>query len=785
MKNNFLAWSFFLITFTNVIAQTHTISGYVKDFDTGEVLIGANVYDQKTLKGTTTNNYGFFSLTLPEDSVKLTISFVGYAIHQLNIELKTNLEFNIDLKSGELLNEVVVTAEAQIEETTEMSLIRVPIKQIASLPALMGETDVMKVLQLLPGVQSGVEGSSGVYVRGGGPDQNLILLDGVPVYNASHLFGAFSVFNTEAINNIELIKGGFPARYGGRLSSVIDITMKEGNKKKMKASGSLGLISSQITVDGPIKDENTTFLFSARRTYLDLITRPIVKFHSGGDSQAGYYFYDLNFKISHRFSNKDRIFLSAYNGLDKAFAIDKFKYVDDNITYKYRDKFGLDWGNITSSLRWNHVFTPKLFLNSTLTYSKYQFEVFGETMTEEISFGSSTIEEFNYKYYSGIQDFSAKAEFEWLPSSKQQIRFGGQAIRHAFNPGVIASSSTFLNDTTFGADRTSAIEAALYMEDDIILSESLKVNLGVHSSAFFVKNRQYFSVQPRLAMRYLIGRDMSFKASYSEMTQFIHLLTNSGIGLPTDLWVPATDKVLPQNSKQAAIGLARTVKKDYEVSLEGYYKTMNNLIEYKEGASFLSIDQNWESKVTSGAGTSYGVELFVQKKVGLLSGWVGYTYSNSTRQFDDLNFGREFPYKYDRRHDFSVVGIYKFNEKIELSGTWVYGTGNAVSLPVSLYKGYSEHENRFNFNSIKYYEGRNGFRMKPYHRLDIGISFKKEKKWGEREWVFGIYNVYNRKNPFFIDIGYDYNTHSDKFIQYSLFPIIPSFSYKFKFTGHE
>ncbi|MDH5399389.1 MAG: TonB-dependent receptor [Cyclobacteriaceae bacterium] len=762
----------------NAPAQQHTISGYVRDAHSGEALIGANVYNLKTMMGTATNNYGFFSLTLPADSIWLTISFVGYQSHRMDFLLEGNQELNIDLSEGKLLEEVVVIGEELIEERTEMSLVRVPIKQVRSLPAILGETDLMKVLQLLPGVQSGMEGASGIYVRGGGPDQNLILLDGVPVYNAAHLFGAFSVFNTDAINNVELIKGGYPARYGGRLSSVIDISMKEGSKQGLKANGSIGLISSKLTVEGPIKDENTTFILSARRTYLDLLIRPLVRLASEGEATAGYYFYDLNFKINHRFSNKDRIYLSAYGGKDRAFAKSSYSYSNAGETYSSINKMGLDWGNVTSAARWNHVFTPKLFSNTTLVYSRYRFNVFYEFHEEMKSPNNSYKEDGFIKYFSGIEDYAFKSDFDFVPNANHYIRYGLHGTLHAFRPGVLSFKSIMDSDTTLGTPVTYAREFDLYVEDDFRITKKIKSNIGVHGSVFNVDGRNYFSVQPRVSMRYLMGDHLSMKASYAEMTQFIHLLTNSGIGLPTDLWVPATDIIRPQDSRQVALGLARSLNHDVEASVEGYYKTMNNLIEYKEGATFFHFDSNWENKVEAGRGWSYGAEVLLQKNKGPVTGWIGYTWSKTERQFENINFGEVFPYKYDRRHDFSMVAVYALSDRIELSGNFVYGTGNAVSIPVETYAGLAD--NPYWSPSIYYYVGRNAFRMRGYHRMDLGISIKKEKRWGERAWVLGIYNVYNRKNPFFIDI--EWREDGQHFIQYSLFPIIPSFSYQFKFN---
>ena len=780
-----------LLSLGNILpAQQYTISGYVRDFESGENLIGANVYNKTTGEGTSTNQYGYYSLTLSADSISLVYSYVGYQPQKMKFYLDQDTTVTVELRVG-TLSEVVIsgsTGEA-IEEQTLMSTVDVPLKEVKKLPALLGETDVLKVIQLLPGVQSGSEGTSGIYVRGGGPDQNLILLDGVPVYNVSHLFGFFSVFNADAINNVQLTKGGFPARYGGRLSSVIDITMKEGNKKELHGEGAIGLVASKIALEGPIDKGRTSFIVSGRRTYLDLLARPIIKAASSDDLSSGYYFYDLNAKINHKFSDRDHLYLSAYLGDDEAYSTYENDYIENNTKYDYKDKYGLKWGNIISALRWNHIWNKKLFSNTTFTYSRYRFKVFEDYQEEITTLDSSSQKFFYNEYQSGIRDFAAKIDLEFLPNPDHYIRFGISGIHHMFNPGIFSYQDFMEADTTLGSVSINALEFAAYLEDDFRIGEKLKINTGLHLSGFKVNDEFYHSLQPRLGLRYLINNNLSLKASYADMTQYIHLLTNSGIGLPTDLWVPVTPDVPPQNSSQAALGFAKTFMDQFEVSIEGYYKWMDNLIEYKEGATYLDLEQDWQDKIENGQGKSYGAEFFIQKKTGNLSGWFGYTLSWTNRQFANLNFGRTFPYKYDRRHDVSLAVTRKVRSNFDFSLAWVYGTGNAITLPTAVYPKfsrnyyygyYSQSDGYYYSSDIKHYEGRNGFRMPAYHRLDISISWKKEKKWGERTWTLAFYNLYNRKNPFFIDTGYD-DEGNKKFIQYSLFPVIPSVRYSFKF----
>lgn len=784
MKNVLLAFSLYFLSAFQLNAQKATISGFIEDAKTGEKLFGASIYSKETLLGTTSNLYGFYSLTLPQGVHSVTFSYVGFQPIQMNLNLTKDtlititLSPTIDLKEFE----VVATETEQIQERTQMSTIEISMDKLKKLPAFMGERDILKTIQLLPGVQSGTEGSSGMYVRGGGPDQNLILLDGVPVYNAAHLFGFFSVFNADAISNVQLTKGGFPARYGGRLSSVLDIRMKEGNNKEFHGEGSIGLISSKLTLEGPIIKDKTSFIVSGRRTYIDLLTRPIIKTVSrnqGAETVAGYYFGDFNAKINHKINDKHRLFLSTYYGTDNAYLTTGFSY--DNTTENLTA--GLEWGNITGALRWNYLINKKLFANTTITYSRYNFLVGQsfESITKQQP--KDDVTSFAFDYTSGIFDWAGKVDFDYIPNGNHYIKFGASDIYHTFSPGVNTinyNANSQEIDTTFGNDKIYAHEMYIYAEDDIKLNKKLKANIGFHLSGFKLKETFYHSFQPRISARYLINSNMSVKAAYSTMAQYIHLLTNAGIGLPTDLWVPATENVLPMFSNQIAAGWAYTYKKKYEVSVEAYYKTMSNLIEYKDGASFFGGDSNWENKLERGDGLAYGAEFFVQKKNGPLNGWVGYTLSWTNRTFENLNFGETFPYRYDRRHDVSIALSYDFADKADIGLVWVYGTGNAVSLPIAKYPSANEDPFFYYNTPVDYFENRNGYRMPAYHRLDLSLNIYKKKKWGEAVWNVSIYNTYNRQNPFFLFIGNN-NFGEPNLRQVALFPIMPSISYAFKF----
>jgi hypothetical protein len=781
----------FLLTITTQLSvwSQHTISGYVTTASSGEPLIGASIYDFKSGKGTTTNAYGYFSITLAGDSAALRISFVGYISEYYSLSLRQNHQLKVELKDVNQLKEVTITANEgkKIEENSQMSTIDLSMEKVKSLPVFLGEQDVLKTIQLLPGVQSGSEGASGIYVRGGGPDQNLILLDGVPVYNATHLFGFFSVFNADAINSVQLIKGGFPAQYGGRLSSVIDIRMKEGNMKKIKGEGSVGMISSKIMLEGPIKTDKTSFAVSARRTYIDMLARPLILAAANGQGVGGYYFYDMNAKLNHKFSNKSRLYASGYLGNDKFYLTSIDSYVSNGNTHKETFKTGLQWGNAIAALRWNYLITPKLFSNTTITFSRYRFNT-GLSFEEEVTgSGTNYSNKFAYDYISGIRDYGAKVDFDYTPLPDHYIKFGGGYTFHTFTPGVnqfqITDGGQSIMDTTFGSQTIHAHEYWGYIGDDYKISDRLKANFGLHISGFSVRNKTYGAVQPRFSGRYLLNEKSSVKLSYAHMAQYLHLLTNAGIGLPTDLWLPPTENIKPQLSHQVAAGYAQTVNKKYELSIEAYYKTMANLIEYKDGASFLGNAENWENKVETGKGWAYGAELLFEKKIGKTSGWIGYTLAWSNRQFENLNFGRPFPYRYDRRNDIGIAVTHKFNEHVDIGVVWVYGTGNAVTLGTERYLSYSAIDYNNGFYSpyeLEHIESRNNYRMKAYHRLDVGVNLHKETRFGERTWSFGLYNAYSRQNPFFLYFSRDPQGNR-RLTQVSLFPIIPSVSYSFKF----
>ena len=763
-----------------------TISGYIKEAGSNEPLVGATVYIARFKTGTVSNGFGYYSLTFPADTVTLWFTYVGYEMQKIRLDNPQSQVLNISLAEGKTLNEITVIGNQDTmpftAENVQMSQLSIRPSEVKAIPALLGEKDVIKVLQLMPGVQKGSEGSAGLYVRGGGPDQNLILLDDAPVYNAFHLFGFFSLFNGDALKTIELTKGGFPARFGGRLSSVLEMRMKEGNQQKIKGEGGVGLLSTRFTIEGPIWKNKTSFLLSGRRSYLDVLAAPF----QNADSKAKFYFMDFNMKVNHTFSDKDKLYLSGYFGRDM------FGFVERSPAFNEKEEAGLYWGNATATLRWNHVFNPRLFSNISLIYSRYRFNIYN-TSTRSGS-------EFNLKYYSGIEDFGAKADLDYYLSTVHQIKFGGQAVWHTFTPSAVVIKNASQNENRNEVKQYGSLESALYVEDLIRVTDRLAFNPGIRQAYFYADGVSRLRLEPRLSARYKIRPNLAIKASGADMNQFIHLLTNTGLGLPTDLWIPSSPRISPQRSQQVALGFAKDLpKQNLTLSLEGYYKQMKQVISYKEGASFLEIESSntvqksyaWEDQIVRGKSWSYGVEAMVQKHIGKLTGWIGYTLSWTKMNFPDLNNGKTFFARYDRRHDASVVVMYKLSEGISLSATWIYGTGNAITLPVSSYS-LPRHSplpttaNSFldRFTNSTEYGDRNAYRMAAYHRMDVGIQWHKKKRWGERTWELSAYNMYNQQNPFFYYIGTTNNSQGQNvntLKQITLFPFIPSLSYNFKF----
>jgi len=754
----------------NEISKQVTISGFIKDAATGEALIGASVYPQENpSKGITTNSYGYFSITLAEGKYNIVFQYIGYKKKLLPVNLIENSTVNIELQeNATVLQEVVVSAERNNKQVISNQVVtRLNIKEIQAIPVIFGEKDILKTIQLLPGIKSAGEGNSGFYVRGGGADQNLILLDEAPIYNASHLLGFFSVFNSDAIKDVSVYSSGFPAEYGGRLSSVVDVKMNEGNDKTYHVSGGIGLIASRLAVEGPIVKNKGSFMIAARRTYADQFLR------LSRDSTLNkntLYFYDVNMKANYQLGSKDRVYLSFYLGKD---------------VLEFNNAFGIDWGNTTATARWNHLISDKMFSNTSLIYSKYQDNI-------KIRNGSR-----NFRVLSDIGDFNLKEDVNYYLNPNNTIKFGLNAIYHSFVPGKVDADSLFHIQTL---DKKYGLESALYISNERTFSPHLKMSFGLRYSLFntvgpgtvFTYNpvtdatdsiaypkgkiySTYGGLEPRIMLNYIVNDSNSIKASYTRTRQYLHLLSNSTSSTPMDLWVPSSINIKPEIADQFSIGYFKNLKDNmFEASVEVYYKIMQNQIDYKNGANLI-LNKKVESQLVFGTGRSYGIELLVRKKTGKLTGWVGYTLARSERQFADIDNGATFPAKQDRPNEVSVVAVYKLSKHLTVSGTWVFYNGNAVTFPSGRYE--------VDGNIVPYYTSRNGYRMPNYHRLDLGLTWERRKTGKfESSWNFSVYNAYARENAYAINFQQDpVDPTKMQAVQYSLFRFVPSVTYNFKF----
>jgi len=749
----------------------HTVSGYVKDQATGESLIGATIRTiGKVSVSTSSNEYGFFSLTTVEGDYQLEIASVGYTPDIRPIQLSKNLKFRVGLSSQDnSLSEVVISTAPKNEHVSsaKMGVEKLSMKEIAQVPVLFGEKDLVKVIQLLPGVKSAGEGNSGFYVRGGAADQNLILLDDAILYNPSHLLGFFSTFNSDAIKDVTLYKGNTPAEYGGRLSSVMDVRMNDGNNQKFSVNGGIGIIASRLTVEGPIVKNKGSFLISARRTYIDLFLK------ASSDSVAkksSLYFYDLNLKADYQFGEYDKVFLSGYLG-------------QDNLGLG--GLFGLQWGNKSGTLRWNHQFSPKLFSNTSLIYSDYKYN---------IDLNNSDI--YSGHIASQIKDWSFKEEFGFYPNTNNTWKMGVSSIYHTIRPGEYSGDLTLVSQPY-----TYSLENAAYLNDEWKASDKLKIEYGLRLSAFSVLGgdnnfynlnnsgdiidtlhyahgkivKTYLYLEPRFSAAYQLSSSSSLKASYARNTQSIHQISNSATNSPTDKWLASNNIIKPEISDQVSMGYFKNLKDNaYEFSAETYYKLMQHEVDYRDGANVRSNDAI-EPQLLFGKGRAYGLELLMRKKTGRLTGWIGYTLSKTQLQIDGINDNAWYNARQDRTHDISVVGMYQVNKKWSVSATFVYYTGNAVSFPSGKY--YVDNQVVFLYTS------RNAYRMPSYNRLDLSATWKlKERKNFSSELAFGVYNAYGRANAYVITFQNNPNDRTrTEAVQTSLFKYVPSVSYNFKF----
>jgi len=765
----------FLIPFFpfDAIAQNnYTINGVVKDSLSGETLIGVTLkFTASGQSGTSTNAYGFYSYKLSGGEYNLNVSYIGYKSINKKIKVNSDIRLDLNMIPENILEEIVISAEKRNDNiiNAQMGVAKINLNEIRNVPVLFGERDVLKTLQLLPGIKSAGEGNSGFFVRGGSIDQNLILLDEAPVYNASHLLGFFSTFNSDAIKDVSVFKGGMPAQYGGRLSSVLDIRMNDGNKKEFTAEGGLGLISSRLKLEGPLLENKSSFMISGRRTYADAF---LALSSDSAINRNTLYFYDLNAKVNYQIDDKNTIYLSGYFGRDEL---------------GLSETFGFDWGNATSTLRWNHLFSNRLFSNTSLIYSNYNYVI------------QNFLEDNNFKVNSSIRDLNLKQDFQLALNNSHNVRLGLDLIRHTISPGSITSSATSsVNEITI--EKRKGSEIAAYISDEWEVNDKLNLVYGLRTSSFFLFGpgefftydsegnttssrvynsgqlvQSYINLEPRISASYQLNGFASLKTSYTRNAQNLHLMSNSTASSPTDLYIMSSNNVKPELADQISLGYFRNFMDDnYEFSTELYYKKMQNQIDYRSGTD-LRGNTKVESELLFGDGRAYGIEFFLKKRFGKLNGWVGYTLSKTERQFNDIDMGEWFNAKQDRTHDLSLVGIYKAGERWTLSSTFVFNTGNAVTFPSGKYQ--------INKRTFFSYPKRNSDRMPDYHRLDVSATLEgKPNRKLKSSWSFGIYNLYNRQNAFTIDFREDpENSSRTQAVQTTLFGIIPSVTWNFKF----
>lgn len=780
------------------LAQNIFVKGFVLDSVTGEPLIGAGVRCSNL--GTATNPFGYYSLTIPQGTALIEYSYIGYKTNILKFDALRDTVVNIKLISAATLSSATVTAEKETGiHSTSMGMIDVPVEQVNMTPSVLGESDILKTLQFLPGVQLGTNGFTGLYVRGGGADENLLMLDGVALYNAEHMLGLFSTFMPESVKKVTLYRGSFPARYGGRLSSVLDIRTNDGNLEEHKGSIGISLLSSKIHLEGPLIKGCTSYSFSARLMHT-IFAQPLIK-RLQNDNVYGYWFYDINGKISHKVDANNHLYLNVYKGRDKLnySGIERSQNTDSDGYYndKTNTETHIHWGNLLVSGRWNHVFENGIFCNATLAVNHYRmlasskyddFKDYADSISNEVM---------GVKYMSGIYDLQAMADFDYSLAPSHLMKFGGEVIHHSFMPETFSTKKKLTGkgqsilDTTYRdiADKTIiGNEMSVYMEDEYLVNAHFSVRPGFRANIFIVQGKSRLSFQPRLSLRYAFDDGISFKAAYSRMSQNVHLLTSTQVTLPMDLWVPATKEIEPEFSDQFSVGAYYDGLKGFEFSIEGYYKSLIGILEYKDGTTSFGNTSDWQSKVDMGEGRSAGLELFLQKISGKTTGWISYTLAETEHRFPDgtINKGEWFPYKYDRRHSVNFVFNHKFDDRIDISGTWSFATGGVISIPERQTVVLDPDGSGMHQTDMIWHRG--NYRLSPSHRLNIGINFRKQKKHGERVWTFSVYNLYNEMSPDIVLIDNDYRYGSSDIYTkdinlkiVTLLPILPSLGYTYNF----
>lgn len=783
----------FISTVVQVSAQKNiTISGFIRDSVSAENLYHATIYEANNKQGTISNAYGFYSLSIPSGKVQLHVSFVGYKEQVLSFDAQTDTTINFQLSTKNDLQEVVVTAQSLKQKPTFAGHEQIDMQTVKALPAFAGEQDVLKSLTILPGVQQGYEGSAGVFVRGGSPDQNLILLDGVPVYNATHLFGFVSVFTPEALQSVDFYKGGFPARYGARLSSVIDVRMKEGNKNHPETDLTIGPITSKYTHQGPIKKGNSSYLVSARRTLLDLFVTGIAKISQASNNEVvvpGLNLYDLNAKFNFELNPKNRLYVSFYGGGDRLSSSFKDNYSYEESETKQSTKVKLKWGNQIGALRWTSQLGNRLYLNTSLSSGSFRYNIHNKyTQSVKNQDGEEEIWS-DIVYKTRVNNNKLQFLFDWyLPKNK--IQSGTSAELNSYLPGEQEIDRHDGQNTQRGNGEVNNKALAFFIDDQLNIGNKFTLQGGLRFDLYDLGGKWHSYITPRANAKLAVHNNLSLFLSYDQMVQPLHLLTNSSVGLPSDIWVPATENVKPETSQQITFGSYLKVNDKFSYKFDSYYKTMDGVINYKAGNSFMDIYDDWENLVETGSGEAWGFENSWNYKTSRLNAWVNYTLSWNERKFESINSGNAFPFKFDRRHDINLGFVYNLTDNIECSAVWTYQTGIAATIPVQDFQAagpidYTITDFITNIDiedthRIQYFDEYNSYRLPAFHHLDLSVTFKKQIGSLFREWKLGVYNAYARQNAYMY-YPQTSPTGETKYKQVCIFPILPSISYHIKF----
>lgn len=794
MERSGIFFIIFLLFIQNLsLAQRKvSLSGFVTDAKSGEVLINATIADTKKYTGVIANNYGFYTMKIEtNEDVLVTCSYVGYQSQKKVVRVFNDTIINFKMDKGSEINEVIIRAgiRNQYKDQPMTGVIEMKAAMAEKLPTLLGEADLARMLQLMPGVQNGKEGSGSLFVRGGTTDQNLILLDGMPVYNPNHLGGFISIFNPASVNYLKLYKGGFPARFGGRLSSILDVRLKNGNIMHKEGFVSVGTLTTSFSYETPVRKDTSSIIISGRRTLFDLFVSAYNYLDTDGKYNGGYNLWDLNLKFNKKIDDQTRIYLSLYKGKDNIFTSWNDKYSQNDSVFKYKGKYNLAWGNTMASLRINKIYSGKIFADYTFGVSDFDYSISNEYKVKQ---KNELLRSDLNLFVSSITDFIFSSGYEYLLNRNHAIQFGLQGTIHHFSPCINkieqSKDGAIYNDSIWGAKKINVPEMVIYASDVYTITQKLSADIGIRYVLFFMKNKPVQKLEPRIVGNFQLNKNISIKGAYSAMSQFTHLISSSDQSFPSDFWLPSTENILPEQSMQFSLGTFCIFKRkqEFEFSFDGYYKKLFNLVEIKWGTSFIKSGADWENQIYSnGQGKVWGAEFMLEKKTGKTTGWIAYTLSKNSRRFDEINKGNWFPFKFDRRHELSIVVCQEFNDRLNFSANWLFMTGAAATIAqykylINTQEFYQSGDDKGTSDEVYYYQGRNSFRTPAYHRLDLNINFIRKFEGKSRTWSLGLYNAYNRYNSYYLYFGKN-SKGEIKLFSFTLFPIMPSISYSYKF----